>query len=74
MCMASTGTITELRVEGWRQAPRSGQGASGVDLDELLHGAVLKATTHAHQMIVRGGLQYGTVEQLIKVDARGALT
>jgi D-serine deaminase-like pyridoxal phosphate-dependent protein len=29
---------------------------------------------HEHMLGVRGGLQHGKVEQIIRVDARGALT
>ena len=64
--------------------------ANGGDEHGILRGAVLPAlgdtvwlipghcdpTVNLHDYLlgVRGGLQHGTVEQLIKVDARGALT
>ena len=64
--------------------------ANGGDEHGILRGAVLPAlgdtvwlipghcdptvNLHDHLVGVRGGLQHGTVEQLIKVDARGALT
>ena len=64
--------------------------ANGGDEHGILRGAVLPAlgdtvwlipghcdptvNLHDHMLGVRGGLQHGTVEQLIKVDARGALT
>ena len=64
--------------------------ANGGDEHGIVRGAVLPAlgdtvwlipghcdpTVNLHDRLlgVRGGLQHGTVEQLIKVDARGALT
>ncbi|MDW5445106.1 DSD1 family PLP-dependent enzyme [Polaromonas sp. SM01] len=64
--------------------------ANGGDEHGILRGAVLPAlgdtvwlipghcdptvNLHDHLLGVRGGLQHGTVEQIIKVDARGALT
>ncbi len=64
--------------------------ANGGDEHGIVRGAVLPAlgdtvwlipghcdptvNLHEHLTGVRGGLQHGTVEQLIKVDARGALT
>jgi len=64
--------------------------ANGGDEHGILRGAVLPAlgdtvwlipghcdptvNLHDHLLGVRGGLEHGTVEQIIKVDARGALT
>ncbi len=64
--------------------------ANGGDEHGILRGAVLPAigdtvwlvpghcdptvNLHEHLLGVRGGLQHGRVEQIIKVDARGALT
>ena len=64
--------------------------ANGGDEHGILHGAALPAlgdtvwlipghcdptvNLHDHLIGVRGGLQHGTVEQIIRVDARGALT
>jgi D-serine deaminase-like pyridoxal phosphate-dependent protein len=64
--------------------------ANGGDEHGILRGAVLPAlgdtvwlipghcdptvNLHDHLLGVRGGLQHGKVEQIIKVDARGALT
>jgi len=64
--------------------------ANGGDEHGILRGAVLPAlgdsvwlipghcdptvNLHEHLLGVRGGLQHGKVEQLIRVDARGALT
>ncbi len=64
--------------------------ANGGDEHGILHGAVLPAlgdtvwlipghcdptvNLHDHLIGVRGGLQQGRVEQIIRVDARGALT
>ena len=64
--------------------------ANGGDEHGILRGAVLPAlgdtvwlipghcdptvNLHDHLLGVRGGLQHGTVEQIIRVDARGALT
>ena len=64
--------------------------ANGGDEHGILRGAVLPAlgdtvwlipghcdptvNLHDHLVGVRGGLQHGTVEQIIRVDARGALT
>ena len=64
--------------------------ANGGDEHGILRGAVLPAlgdtvwlipghcdptvNLHNHMLGVRGGLQYGTVEQIIRVDARGTLT
>jgi len=64
--------------------------ANGGDEHGILRGAMLPAlgdtvwlipghcdptvNLHEHLLGVRGGLEHGTVEQIIKVDARGALT
>lgn len=64
--------------------------ANGGDEHGILRGAVLPAlgdtvwlipghcdptvNLHDHLLGVRGGLEHGTVEQIIRVDARGALT
>ncbi len=64
--------------------------SNGGDEHGILHGAVLPAlgetvwlipghcdptvNLHDHLLGVRGGLQHGVVEQIIAVDARGALT
>lgn len=64
--------------------------ASGGDEHGILRGALLPAigetvwlipghcyptvNLHDHMLGVRGGLQHGKVEQIIRVDARGALT
>ncbi|MDP1741968.1 DSD1 family PLP-dependent enzyme [Polaromonas sp.] len=64
--------------------------SNGGDEHGIVRGAVLPAlgdtvwlipghcdptvNLHDHLLGVRGGLQHGTVEQIIKVDARGALT
>ena len=64
--------------------------ANGGDEHGIVRGAVLPAlgdtvwlipghcdptvNLHDHLLGVRGGLTHGTVEQIIRVDARGALT
>ncbi|MDP1887343.1 MAG: DSD1 family PLP-dependent enzyme, partial [Polaromonas sp.] len=64
--------------------------ANGGDEHGILRGAVLPelgdtvwlipghcdptVNLHDHLLGVRGGLEHGTVEQIIRVDARGALS